>query len=153
MADGEKKNPIPKSPKKPGKSKDSNKGGDYEIGYGKPPKAHQFKSGQSGYPTGREKGSKNLKTDLEEELAERFEVTEAGRKKKISKQRGMLKAHIGKAIRGDSRSANIIFGLMLRLIDGGEAESEEEPLSAADHEILEIFLARFGKSRKKKKKE
>ena len=40
-----------------------------EVGYRKPPKATQFKQGQSGNPHGRPKGTKNLKTDLIEELS------------------------------------------------------------------------------------
>jgi hypothetical protein len=38
--------------------------GDYQVGYGKPPKHTQFKPGKSGNPQGRPKGTKNLKTDL-----------------------------------------------------------------------------------------
>jgi hypothetical protein len=34
---------------------------DYEVGYRKPPKASQFKAGQSGNPKGRPKGSRNVK--------------------------------------------------------------------------------------------
>ncbi len=41
-----------------------------KIGYGRPPKAGQFKPGQSGNPQGRPKGSTNLATDLSAELAE-----------------------------------------------------------------------------------
>lgn len=33
---------------------------DYEVGYGKPPKEHQFKPSQSGNPTGNTKGRTNL---------------------------------------------------------------------------------------------
>lgn len=33
--------------------------GKFEVGYGKPPKEHQFKSGQSGNPGGRPRGSRN----------------------------------------------------------------------------------------------
>jgi len=41
----------------------------YETGYGKPPKAHQWKPGESGNPKGRPKGSRN-KRGLEAFLRE-----------------------------------------------------------------------------------
>ncbi len=44
--------------------------GGYDVGYRKPPKHTRFKPGQSGNPRGRPKGTKNLKTDLIEELGE-----------------------------------------------------------------------------------
>lgn len=58
----------------------------YDIGYGKPPKASQFKPGKSGNPKGRPRSSRNLKTDLEEELFEVMAVTERGRKRHLSKR-------------------------------------------------------------------
>ena len=36
---------------------------DYEVGYGKPPKANQFPPGQSGNRNGRPKGSRNKPKD------------------------------------------------------------------------------------------
>ena len=51
----------------------------YEVGYRKPPKATQFKQGQSGNPHGRPKGTKNLKTDLIEELGEHITLSEGGK--------------------------------------------------------------------------
>jgi hypothetical protein len=48
----------------------------YQVGYGKPPKHTQFKLGESGNPQGRSKGTKNLKTDLAEELCEKIVVHE-----------------------------------------------------------------------------
>jgi hypothetical protein len=35
-------------------------GGAYEVGYCKPPRAHQWKRGQSGNPKGRARGSRNF---------------------------------------------------------------------------------------------
>ena len=52
---------------------------EYEVGHGKPPKHTQFKPGESGNPKGRPKGTKNLATDLSEELAEMIVVNEGGR--------------------------------------------------------------------------
>jgi hypothetical protein len=43
---------------------------DYDVGHAKPPKHTRFQPGQSGNPRGRPKGTKNLKTDLIEELGE-----------------------------------------------------------------------------------
>jgi hypothetical protein len=75
--------------------------GGYEVGYGKPPKTHQYKPGQSGNLKGRTKGARNLKTDLAEELAETLTIRENGKTLKISKRRAMIKSTMAKALKGD----------------------------------------------------
>ena len=117
---------------------------DYEVGYGKPPKNHQFKPGQSGNPKGRPKGAKNLKTDLEEELKESITVTEAGKPMKLSKQRALLKSLMARALKGDTRAANVVIGMVLRLLgDQEEASDKLEDLSATDQAILQAFEAKI----------
>jgi len=120
----------------------SKNSGNYVVGYGKPPKNTRFKEGTSGNPKGRHKGTKNLKTDLAEELAEQIHLTEGGRKITISKQRAVLKGLMIKAVKGDTGAAKAIFGLVERLLWPDDENQEKEQLSPGDQEILDLYLAR-----------
>ena len=77
--------------------------GEYAVGYCQPPARYRFAKGQSGNPKGRAKGTKNLKTDLLEEMQERILVREGNRERKLSKQRAMLKGLTAQAIRATPR--------------------------------------------------
>ena len=115
---------------------------DYEVGYGKPPVNTRFQRGESGNPKGRKKSSRNLKTDLLEELAERITLKEGGRTVRLSKQRAMVKALIVKGIKGDERAIAKAFDLLLRLTGSDEHSDTATPLSTEDQAILEAFLQR-----------
>ncbi len=116
---------------------------DDDIGFGKPPKHTQFKPGQSGNPAGRPKGTKNLKTDLEEELRELITVREGGNQKIVSKQRAMLKSLTAKAVQGDPRAADIVINMMYRLLHEDDAEDTSRGLSPDDKAILKAFENRL----------
>jgi hypothetical protein len=58
--------------------------GDYEIGYGKPPKDSRFKPGQSGNPKGRPKQADATASDIAGLLNEPIEVKVAGKTKTMS---------------------------------------------------------------------
>ena len=115
---------------------------DYAVGYGRPPKHTRFQPGQSGNPKGRPKGTMNLKTDLREELSERISVSEGGKPKKLSKQRALLKSLVAKAITKDTRAANILLNLMVRLFEVSAEAREEDLISEDDLAILDNFIAR-----------
>ena len=73
------------------------------VGYKRPPKANQFKPGQSGNPSGRKKGLPNLKTELIAELKETVTFEEDGHKGRLTRQRAVVKRLVGLAIEGTSR--------------------------------------------------
>ena len=119
----------------------------YEVGYRKPPKHSRFKPGQSGNPRGRTKGTKNLKTDLMEELGEKIVIREGDRSQKVSKQRALLKSVVNRAIKGDARAIGIALSTMMRLLDTGEgAPDVEEVLGNDELEILKAFEDRLLRS-------
>lgn len=116
---------------------------DYKVGYKKPPTHTRFKKGLSGNPNGRPKGTKNLKTELMEELQELILVTEGGSRRTVSKQRAMLKSLTAKAVQGDARAATILVNLVLRLIQQDEDTDGANDLSEEDLTILEHYEMRL----------
>ena len=119
---------------------------DYEVGYGKPPRSTRFQPGQSGNPRGRPKGSRNLKTDLIEELQETIDIREGNRTRKITKQRAFIKALTNGSIKGNARSSSLLIGTMLRVLDTGANDAEvDDGLTAEEAEILRDFEARISK--------
>jgi hypothetical protein len=119
-------------------------GDEQPVGYGNPPKDSRFKKGQSGNRRGRPKGSKNLKTDLTEELQTEIKVREGARAIKISKQRAIVKTLIAKTLAGDPRAVTTLTNLMCRVLDlGSELANSEEPLSPDEAETLQMFRERL----------
>jgi len=116
---------------------------DYKVGYGKPPQSNQFKPGTSGNPAGRPKGTKNLRTDLSEELAEKIMVTESGQQLVISKQRAMLKSLMAKSIKGDTAAARALINLIVGIEQADAERSVVVTTSAEDLEVLQAYKERL----------
>jgi len=112
-----------------------------EKGYKRAPKAHQFKSGQSGNPRGRPKGTRNLSTDLAEISSRRVSIRENGKERRISRQEAILLSLYTKALHGDVRAAMSIINMLMKL----QPQTGPEPetgISASDQSIVEGFLRR-----------
>lgn len=114
----------------------------YAVGYSKPPQQTRFKSGQSGNPKGRPRGSRNLKTELTAELQESIVIHEGGKRKTVSKQRAIIKRLVEKSLTGDIRAARELLLLSLRVL-APEIENEEfDDLSDHDRDLIADFFAR-----------
>jgi hypothetical protein len=110
---------------------------DYEIGYKRPPKANQFKKGQSGNPKGRPKLVKSFKADLKEELEEIISINEGGKAKLATKQRGLIKRILTAALNGNNQAAKISIGMISSLFEPTEEPDEE--ISPEDLELLKKY--------------
>lgn len=107
----------------------------YEVGYGKPPKATQFKPGQSGNPKGRPKGARGIAKVLEEALAQEVSVTEGGRTTRISKREALILSLVTKAIKGDMRAA----AQTLKLIEAYEAQPDTRQDKGVTIHVIDTF--------------
>ncbi len=85
-----------------------NREGEYEIGYGKPPRHTRFQKGQSGNSRGRPRTAKNFATIVGEALRETVVINENGRRKKATKADVIGKQLVNKAAKGDHRSTHLL---------------------------------------------
>ena len=120
--------------------------GDYAVGYGKPPRQGGFQKGRSGNPRGRPKGSKNFATLLTEALDEKVQVTEDGKRRRVTKRELVVKQLVNKSAAADLRAIKQLTDIVQRVErrnEGSEAPSERAKLLAPDREVVELFIARL----------
>lgn len=98
-------------------------GGDYEVGYGRPPAATRFQPGASGNTRGRPKGRKNLKTELFDELGQKAPFRVNGKLRVMSCQTVIIKRLIMDATNGNGRAREQLLRLLaqVEIIPGAPA--------------------------------
>lgn len=74
--------------------------GEYEVGFGKPPKEHRIQKGEVRNPRGRPKRSQNFDTIINRELDTLTTVTEGGRQRRMSKREVTAKRWVNDAMLG-----------------------------------------------------
>src|SRR3954471_20564338 len=77
---------------------------DYEVGYKKPPKATQFKKGQSGNSRGRPPRAKDNTELFNKILDEKVSITDNGRLRKLTKRQIAFKQLANRAVKGDYKA-------------------------------------------------
>lgn len=117
------------------------KSSDYDVGYGKTPTHTRFKPGQSGNKKGRPKGSKNLKTDLKDELNQTISVLMDGKKVKMTKQKAFVKNIVALALKQNHKAMTILLNMYTKFLIEEEAGESDETLSKTEQEILDEFIA------------
>jgi hypothetical protein len=127
----------------------STSGARYGTGYGKPPRQHQFRPGQSGNPKGRPKGAKNAATLLQEILGRRIDVRTGSTVRKMTVLEAILTRFAESALKGDTKSA----AFLLQRYDAPEPPDEHATngTTPEDQQIIDAFLkAHLNKEGKKK---
>jgi Family of unknown function (DUF5681) len=121
------------------------RGGDYQVGYGKPPVHSRFRKGQSGNPRGRPRGARTggLKAILVKEAYRTLRVREGDRIEQIPAIRAIVRAMITHAARGNGPAQRALIEF-LRLSEqelAAEAAAEAKD-QAAERPMSDIEAAR-----------
>jgi hypothetical protein len=112
--------------------------GDYEVGYGKPPKSGQFKKGQSGCPSGGKKKPPTLHELLAAELDQIVSVKTAGGKIiKMTKAQAMAKRIVRDALDGDHKAQTLALKI---LADAKAANDDAVSDGLSDADLKQLLL-------------
>jgi hypothetical protein len=103
------------------------------VGYKHPPVHSRFQPGTSGNPSGRSKGSKNLKTLFRKILSEEVSLREGSVTRNVTKAEAILRGLIIGAMKGDARSVVTLFRLAEQ---AGEFEEEHREISRIERVIV-----------------
>jgi hypothetical protein len=118
---------------------------DNDVGYSRPPRANQFKPGQSGNPKGRPKGAKNESTILREIFERKIENRSGSRSRKITILEAILLRITEDSLKGNTKSATFLLNRYAAMVSG---ELQRKDLSDDDREVLEAFAQRIEARRK-----
>jgi hypothetical protein len=110
------------------------------VGYGKPPRARQFKPGQSGNPKGRPKGRKNEATMLDELLFQRIPVRQGGRELRMAVVEAIFRRLAEDALKGNIKAAGFLFN---RLSTISSDQPQQSELMDDDREVLKTYLDEY----------
>ena len=111
-----------------------------ETGYKKPPQHSRFQPGRSGNPHGKQKGVRNLGSDVKRTLEVPVRLNEQGRARRVSTQEAALLWLWEKALNGDASSLDRFLELAKIFNNGAAVESiGDEALAAEDQAILDAY--------------
>jgi hypothetical protein len=111
-----------------------------EVGYGSPPRAHQFKPGKSGNPRGRPRGAKNEETILRELLQHKVGINERGKTRKISLLEAVFRKVAEDCLKGNLKSLAFLLNRYGAIPRGDPTQAG---IGQDDKAVLEAYLREF----------
>ena len=111
-----------------------------DVGYGKPPRANQFKPGKSGNPKGRPRGAKSEATILQDLLQHKIRLSERGKTRKITLHEAILRRIAEDCLKGNTKSAAFLLNRYHAMTSN---EPDESGLSDDEQTVLETYLKKL----------
>ncbi|MCD9298026.1 DUF5681 domain-containing protein [Bradyrhizobium diazoefficiens] len=115
------------------------KSGNYEVGYGKPPRDRRFKPGQSGNPRGRPKRTLSLLELFASELKRTRTIVEDGQRLRVQTDRILIKRIIDLALKGDLRALKIAMALIEQVRDIASTRDDRNVSAMSPEELAAYY--------------
>jgi hypothetical protein len=123
---------------------------DYKVGYGRPPKEHQFRKNVSGNAKGRPKGARSTAEAAKAYLDGSVMVRQQGVQKRMKRREVLVHQMYERAVKGDNRAAAILLDLDFKARGGIQPAADPSPLHSPEADDLEI-LAHYAEQLLKRK--
>ena len=104
-------------------------GTNYAVGFRRPPLHTRFRPGVSGNPSGRAKGSKNLKSLFHKILNEQVALHDGNQSRQVSKAEAIMRRIIIGALKGDPRSVMTMMRIAEQTGEFQGDDGKNEPLT------------------------
>lgn len=119
-------------------------GGDYEVGYKKPPKHTQWKKGQCGFPPGRKRQRRvtlaDFETAFDKALNTLVTVNENGTVHQIKKVNALATQIVNKAVKGNPQATNLLLSMFVRRAEVAPESAASGPTADDFKTELEAFF-------------
>jgi Family of unknown function (DUF5681) len=129
-----------------GEKKETPRLGEDKVGYGRPPKEHQFKRGHSGNPSGGRKAAKSEAAILREILSRKVTIRQGDKSQKIPLLEAILLKMAEEALRGDLKAAAFLLNRIAASTQSNETTTFE--LSPDETDVMKAYAERLLKEAK-----
>jgi hypothetical protein len=130
------------------KPSSSSRNSTYDAGYGKPPKANQFRKGRTGNPRGRARGEENIISAFKRHVLKRVKIKDGDQIRTITLAEAVILKNYGAALQKDSFAMGNVFRLAEasdEFVDRTDAKQVGMPIAVPEKMTTEEFLAEFGR--------
>ncbi|MGY4234723.1 hypothetical protein ACVIIW_003670 [Bradyrhizobium sp. USDA 4449] len=114
------------------------KSGDYEVGYGKPPRERRFKPGQSGNPRGRPKKYPTLTELFADELKRKRTIVEDGQRLRVRTDEILVKRLVDVAAKGGMKALTMMMAVIEQIREI-ESATHADPYGMSADELAAYY--------------
>jgi hypothetical protein len=120
----------------------------YDVGYGKPPKANQFRKGRTGNPRGRKQGEENIISAFRRHVLKRVRIKDGDQVRSITLAEVVILKNYNAALQKNPFAMSNIFRLAEtsgEFVDRTDAKQVGRPIAVPEKVTMEEFMAELGR--------